>query len=103
VAVAAGDIRLDRSVSLDRLVASVTAVEGLGPWTAHYLALRIGERDACPITDLGVRRSLDQHSRPSAGTGELTDHWRPWRALAVTHLWLADGQRRPLDSSAAAA
>ena len=47
-AVAADAIRLDRSVSLDRLIASITAIDGLGPWTAHYLALRLGERDACP-------------------------------------------------------
>jgi 3-methyladenine DNA glycosylase/8-oxoguanine DNA glycosylase len=91
-------------VSLDRLVDSITAVEGLGPWTAHYLALRIGERDACPITDLGLRRALEGRAEPSAGWGKLADRWRPWRALAVTHLWLADGQqRRLLESSADAA
>jgi AraC family transcriptional regulator of adaptative response / DNA-3-methyladenine glycosylase II len=102
-AVAAGEIRLDRSVSLDRLVASITAIEGLGPWTAHYLALRIGERDACPITDLGLRRVLEGHVQAPVGLGELADRWRPWRALAVTHLWLADGQQRQLASSAEAA
>ena len=102
-AVSAGEIRLDRSVSLDPLVASITTLEGLGPWTAHYLALRIGERDACPITDLGLRRALDQRSRPPAGLGELADRWRPWRALAVTHLWLAHGEQPLLASSAEAA
>jgi AraC family transcriptional regulator of adaptative response / DNA-3-methyladenine glycosylase II len=102
-AVAFGEIRLDRSVSLDRLVASITAIEGLGPWTAHYLALRIGERDACPITDLGLRRVLEGHVQPPVGPGELTDRWRPWRALAVTHLWLADGRQHQLASSAEAA
>jgi AraC family transcriptional regulator, regulatory protein of adaptative response / DNA-3-methyladenine glycosylase II len=102
-AVAAGDIRLDRSVSLDRLVATITAVDGLGPWTAQYLALRIGERDACPITDLGLRRALDGHAQAPARPDELADRWRPWRALAVTHLWLAAGPLRQLGSSAEAA
>jgi AraC family transcriptional regulator, regulatory protein of adaptative response / DNA-3-methyladenine glycosylase II len=102
-AVVAGQIRLDRSPSLDRLVASITTIEGLGPWTAHYLALRIGERDACPIGDLGVQRALDGHLEKGERLEELTERWRPWRALAVTHLWLADGQRRPLESSAEAA
>jgi AraC family transcriptional regulator, regulatory protein of adaptative response / DNA-3-methyladenine glycosylase II len=102
-AVAAGEIRFDRSLSLDRLVSSITAVEGLGRWTAHYLALRIGERDACPIGDLGLQRALDGHLQPSARLGELAERWRPWRALAVTHLWLADGQQLPLESSAEAA
>jgi AraC family transcriptional regulator of adaptative response / DNA-3-methyladenine glycosylase II len=102
-AVAVGHIRLDRSVSLDRLVASITALEGLGPWTAHYLALRIGERDACPITDLGLRRALERRVQRNAGLEALADRWRPWRALAVTHLGLAHGERRPLDSSTEAA
>lgn len=102
-AVAAGELRLDRSLSLERLVASITAIEGLGPWTAHYLALRIGERDACPIGDFGLRRALDGHVRNGERPEELAEHWRPWRALAVTHLWLADGQHTPLESSAEAA
>jgi len=88
-------IRLDRSVSLDALVDSVTAIDGLGVWTAHYLALRIGERDACPTTDLGLRRALARHSPSSANAfGALAERWRPWRALAATHLWTAEGSRR---------
>ncbi|MGH3023745.1 MAG: AlkA N-terminal domain-containing protein [Gaiellaceae bacterium] len=95
-AVAEDVIRLDRSVSLDRLVESVTAIEGLGPWTAQYLALRLGERDACPTSDCGLERALAAYVRRSRVTiGELADRWRPWRALAATHLWLADGSARP--------
>jgi AraC family transcriptional regulator of adaptative response / DNA-3-methyladenine glycosylase II len=77
-AVAADAVHLDRSVSLDRLVASLTALPGVGAWTAHYIALRLGEPDACPII----------------GVGELADAWRPWRALATTHLWLSDVAQR---------
>jgi AraC family transcriptional regulator of adaptative response / DNA-3-methyladenine glycosylase II len=90
-AVAADTIRLDRSVGLDQLVASVTAVPGLGPWTAHYLALRLGESDAFPAADLGLRRAVEPVSPPS--TSELTqlaERWRPWRALAAVHLWLSE-------------
>lgn len=95
-AVADDAVRLDRSVSLEGLVASLTAIEGLGPWTANYVALRLGERDACPTTDLGLQRVLARSLRQSAATlGELAEGWRPWRALAATHLWLADGPARP--------
>jgi 3-methyladenine DNA glycosylase/8-oxoguanine DNA glycosylase len=95
-AVADDVIRLDGSMSLERLVASITAIDGLGPWTANYLALRLGERDACPMGDRGLQRALARHVRRSAaGFGELTERWRPWRALAATHLWLADGSARP--------
>jgi AraC family transcriptional regulator of adaptative response / DNA-3-methyladenine glycosylase II len=94
-AVADDGIRLDRSVSLDSLVASITAIDGLGPWTAHYLALRLGERDACPTGDRGLQRALARHvRRPAFGFAELAERWRPWRALAATHLWLADGSAR---------
>ncbi|HET7855978.1 MAG TPA: AlkA N-terminal domain-containing protein [Gaiellaceae bacterium] len=85
-AVADDQIRLDRSVSLDGLVESITAIDGLGPWTAHYIALRLGERDAFPATDLGLRAALaGQGRRPE----EVAECWRPWRALAATHIWLA--------------
>lgn len=89
-AVAGGAVRLDRSVGLEPFVASVTAVPGLGPWTAQYLALRLGEPDAFPATDLGLRRAaarLDPGS-PS-GLVERAEAWRPWRALAAAHLWTA--------------
>jgi 3-methyladenine DNA glycosylase/8-oxoguanine DNA glycosylase len=90
-AVAANAVRLDRSIGLDRLIASITALDGLGPWTAHYLALRLGEPDACPTTDLGLRRTLPRHApNATAALDDLAERWRPWRALAATHLWIAD-------------
>jgi AraC family transcriptional regulator of adaptative response / DNA-3-methyladenine glycosylase II len=93
-AVAEDSVRLDRSLGLDQLVGSITALDGLGSWTAHYLALRLGEPDACPTTDLGLRRALPRNAADAAAAlGELAERWRPWRALAATHLWLADATR----------
>jgi AraC family transcriptional regulator, regulatory protein of adaptative response / DNA-3-methyladenine glycosylase II len=91
-AVSEGAVRLDGSIGLDDLVASLTAIDGLGPWTAHYLALRLGERDAFPATDLGLRRALGGHH--PHGLEKLAERWRPWRALAATHLWMADASSR---------
>jgi AraC family transcriptional regulator of adaptative response / DNA-3-methyladenine glycosylase II len=98
-AVAADRVRLDAGVPLHELVGSITAVPGVGPWTAHYVALRTGQPDALPASDLGLRRAL---ARLGAGSvlpsaAELTaraDAWRPWRALAVVHLW-ASGRAGP--------
>jgi AraC family transcriptional regulator of adaptative response / DNA-3-methyladenine glycosylase II len=95
-AFAADAVRLDGSVGLDELLASLTAIDGLGPWTANYLALRLGEPDAFPETDLGLRRVIEGRAPQSpAGLARLADPWRPWRALAATHLWTA-GSLEPL-------
>jgi AraC family transcriptional regulator of adaptative response / DNA-3-methyladenine glycosylase II len=96
-AVADGRIRLDRSVGLDELVGAITALPGLGPWTAHYVALRLGETDAFPASDLGLRRALGAADAGPGGlpsADELTaraEAWRPWRALTAVHLWTSDG------------
>jgi AraC family transcriptional regulator of adaptative response / DNA-3-methyladenine glycosylase II len=95
-AVTEDTVRLDRSVSLEQLVSSITAIDGLGPWTANYLALRLGERDAYPTTDLGLQRALGRRMRRSVeAPDELSERWRPWRAVAATHLWFDDSAQRP--------
>jgi AraC family transcriptional regulator of adaptative response / DNA-3-methyladenine glycosylase II len=104
LAVERGLVRLDRSVSIDRLVASITDLEGLGPWTAHYIALRLGEPDAFPTTNLGVRHA-PLARLPEEPTATLGQRWRPWRAVATTHLWFADaaGVAPPADAVRGAA
>jgi AraC family transcriptional regulator of adaptative response / DNA-3-methyladenine glycosylase II len=42
-AVVADKVRLDGSVALERLIASLTAIEGLDRWTAHAIAQRLSE------------------------------------------------------------
>jgi len=91
-AVAADRVRLDATVPLDELVGTIAGVPGVGPWTAQYVALRMGLPDALPASDLGLRRAL---AEPGAGSvlpsaSEVTVRagaWRPWRALAAVHLW----------------
>jgi AraC family transcriptional regulator of adaptative response / DNA-3-methyladenine glycosylase II len=83
-AVAGDDVRLDGSTRTDELVAQVAALPGLGPWTAQYLALRMGDRDAFPSTDLALRKAAGLDARAIEATAEA---WRPWRATAAIHLW----------------
>ena len=78
-AVATGSLRLDRSLTLEELVAATVAVPGLGPWTANYLALRMGEADAFPAGDLGLRRGIERLTG-SAGSAPRRCGYR--RALA---------------------
>lgn len=79
-----GSVRLDGSAGLDELVSSITALPGLGPWSAHYLAMRLGEGDAFPASDLGLRQAAGLSARELE---ERAEGWRPWRALAAVHLW----------------
>ncbi len=49
---------LTRAATLEESVARLTALRGIGPWTAHYIAMRVlGEPDAFPHTDLGLRKA----------------------------------------------
>jgi 3-methyladenine DNA glycosylase/8-oxoguanine DNA glycosylase len=92
-AVAGGKVQLDGAERLDRLVDSLTRIPGLGPWTAHYIAFRMGERDAFPASDLGIRRALRANGPQTISprqAEELAERWRPWRAHAAAHLWLGD-------------
>ena len=76
------------------MVERLVAIPGIGPWTAEYIAMRaLGEPDAFPASDLGVRRALGQKGRPvSPGEAERrAEPWRPWRSYAVLHLWRPEG------------
>jgi AraC family transcriptional regulator of adaptative response / DNA-3-methyladenine glycosylase II len=89
-AVAEGRLDLAEPSSLDAAVARLCAVPGLGPWTAHYVAMRaLRHPDAFPAADLGLRRALGVGGRPRPveAVVRLAEPWRPWRAYAVMHLW----------------
>jgi AraC family transcriptional regulator of adaptative response / DNA-3-methyladenine glycosylase II len=102
-AISDGSLRLDRSLGLDDLVGAITALPGLGPWTAQYLGVRMGFPDAFPAGDLGLRRALEHASGESFAprtVGVMAEGWRPWRAHAAIHLWLAHPGPRPSATAA---
>jgi AraC family transcriptional regulator of adaptative response / DNA-3-methyladenine glycosylase II len=89
-AVTSHELSLDAATEVDGALERLAALPGIGPWTAHYLAMRaFGWPDAFPETDLGVRRALGGVSGPRARA--LAEPWRPWRAYGVTHLWTSEG------------
>jgi AraC family transcriptional regulator of adaptative response / DNA-3-methyladenine glycosylase II len=89
-ALAAGDIVLDAACELETFVERLVALPGIGPWTAHYLAMRaLHVPDAFPAADLGVQKAL---KRSGARAAEArAEAWRPFRAYAVMHLWSSLG------------
>ena len=71
-------------------IARLTALPGIGPWTAHYIAMRaLREPDAFPTGDIGLLRAMQtQAGRPTAAALlARAEAWRPWRAYAALHLW----------------
>lgn len=89
-AVASGKLRFDGFAPREQLIEDLTAIPGIGPWSAHYIALRgQGEPDAFPDSDLGIRKALDALGFP-AGHEERANALRalsPWRGYAAVYLW----------------
>lgn len=89
-AVADGSVELSAADGLDAFVERLSALPGIGPWSAHYLAMRaLGEPDAFPAGDLGVRKALATGERLPSERDVIAraERWRPWRAYAVLALW----------------
>jgi AraC family transcriptional regulator, regulatory protein of adaptative response / DNA-3-methyladenine glycosylase II len=97
-AVAKGDLELDRGADRASATAGLLALPGVGPWTVDYVAMRaLGDPDAFPVTDLGLRHALLAHGLPAdpAGITERAERWRPWRAYAILHLWTSRRSTAP--------
>jgi AraC family transcriptional regulator of adaptative response / DNA-3-methyladenine glycosylase II len=72
------------------LIEMLKSLPGIGPWTAHYIAMRaMSWPDAFPPNDVAVLNA----ARPLFGVttqreaDALCERWRPWRAYAVLRLW----------------
>jgi DNA-3-methyladenine glycosylase II len=94
-AVEKGAIDFDALVDMpaDEAHARLTAVHGIGPWTADlYLLSCLGHPDAWPAGDLALqeaaRLAFGLQRRPTAKEMiPLAEPWRPWRAVAARLLW----------------
>ena len=93
--VLSGELELDRldELSDEDIVAELTAVKGLGQWTADmFLIFHLGRPDVLPVGDLGVRNAArevyDLEALPTAEElEEIGEPWRPHRSLAALYLW----------------
>lgn len=72
---------------------ALTALRGIGPWTAAiYLLMALGRPDVWPLGDLALVKAVQQvkalDTPPDRdGFLRLGDPWRPWRAVAARILW----------------
>jgi AraC family transcriptional regulator, regulatory protein of adaptative response / DNA-3-methyladenine glycosylase II len=88
--VANGELDLSPNASLEAASESLQSIKGIGPWTAHYIAMRaLSWPDAFPPQDVALLNALDL---PNTAKGQreadaMAEAWRPWRSYAVMHLW----------------
>jgi DNA-3-methyladenine glycosylase II len=82
----------------DEIVARLTSVRGIGPWSAEmFLIFQLRRLDVWPVSDLGIRRGYGiGWERPTPTARELEplgDPYRPYRTVLAWYCWKADDSR----------
>lgn len=101
-AVLAGTLDLHRLCRNDaaQAMAELTAIRGIGPWTAEvYLLFAAGHPDIFPAGDVALRTAVgeafDLERRPNeAELRGIAESWRPWRGVAARVFWAFYASRR---------
>jgi AraC family transcriptional regulator, regulatory protein of adaptative response / DNA-3-methyladenine glycosylase II len=76
--------------SPEALVARLCEVPGIGPWTAHYIAMRgLGWPDAFPPGDVAAAKAMRAlfDTTTARDVAAHAERWRPWRGYALLRLW----------------
>jgi DNA-3-methyladenine glycosylase II len=79
----------------DELIEYLTAIKGVGRWTAEMILMFTMNRpDILPVDDLGIQNSMKHHYNIKGDRKKLltqmemvAEVWRPYRTLACRHLW----------------
>ena len=80
-------------MSDEEIVHALTAVKGIGQWTAEMILMfKLGRTDVMPATDLGVRKgySIIFKSKALATPKTILQHshiWSPYRSFAAKYFW----------------
>jgi DNA-3-methyladenine glycosylase II len=94
------DLEALHDLAADEAMARLTALKGIGPWTAEiYLLFCIGHTDIFPAGDLalqvGVQLGLGLAEKPSEkAVREIAAAWSPWRGVAARLFWAYYRKRR---------
>ncbi len=98
---------LDRLCRLDAAdaLALLTAVPGIGPWTAEcYLLFAAGHPDIFPARDVALQAAVGQAFGIDPRPGEkalalMAESWAPWRGVASRLFWAYYRQMRGRDAA----
>jgi len=89
-ALASGTVNIGVGADWELARGQLATIPGIGEWSIEMIAMRaLGDPDAFPATDMGVRKGAASLGLPESPAG-LVDHaqrWRPWRAYATQYLW----------------
>ena len=75
------------------IIADLTAVRGIGTWTAEvFLLFQLQRPDIFPVGDLALISAMQQayklRTRPTPSRAKrLAERWRPYRSVASWYLW----------------
>ena len=91
----AGGLDLDHLCTLDAVeaIAAMTAVPGIGPWTAEcYLLFAAGHPDVFPARDVALQTAVGHAlgidpRPPEKVLIRLAESWSPWRGVASRLFW----------------
>ena len=104
------DSRLDpevlRDLPDDELMAQLTTISGIGPWTVQgALIIALGREDVVLPGDLALRKAVQSayqldHRPAQQEVLDIAEKWRPYRSLATSYLFSAAFE--PADAPSAA-
>ena len=89
------DAALERMTD-DEVETALTAVKGIGPWSAHgFLLIALNRPDVFLTGDIALRRAIQRiygfdHVPSEAELVKISDRWRPYRSLAVSYLFASE-------------
>ena len=84
------------AMSDEDVVAALTSIPGIGPWTAHgFLLVALDRPDVFLTGDLALRRVIERvygldHPPTDDELLRLAERWRPYRSLAVSYLFASE-------------
>jgi DNA-3-methyladenine glycosylase II len=77
----------------EAVIAELTAVRGIGRWTAEmFLIFNLMRPDVFPVDDIGLQKAVWQHyfageKQPLSALKSQGAQWAPWRTVATWYLW----------------
>ncbi|CAI0713181.1 DNA-3-methyladenine glycosylase 2 [Serratia ficaria] len=85
-----GRLQLDNVLDIEQGIKALTALPGIGSWTASYIAMRAWSwPDVFLAGDYLIKQRFP--GMTPRQIERYAERWRPWRSYATLHLWHNDG------------